>query len=184
VETPRPGPAPSASRSPAGTAVDIQLFQAANVIRNANGTVSFVDADGDNRADPGTPVVNGATLSGVNGVPGGTANGVVSNGTVTFTVTGGTAQDSVVPVIFADTNTTTGSTWSPPQRARPPPRSSERAVRSRRYHHLRPGGRRARRLDADGRFSQRQPGLLHRQRHHRQRRRRHDDHELHLPVRR
>jgi hypothetical protein len=89
---------------PAGTAVDIQLFQAANVIRNANGTVSFVDADGDNRADPGTPVTNGATLSGVNGVPGGAANGVVSNGTVTFTVTGGTAQDSVVPVIFADTN--------------------------------------------------------------------------------
>jgi putative cell wall-binding protein len=86
---------------PAGTSVDIQLFAADNVRVAANGAVTFVDANGDNLADPGD--TTGATITAVNGAPGATGNAVVSNGTVTFTVTG-TAAVNVVPVIFADAN--------------------------------------------------------------------------------
>jgi len=75
---------------PAGTSVDVQLFAAANVIVAANGTVTFVDADGNNVADPGT--TTGATITSVNGVPGGSPNAVISNGTVTFTVLGAAAR--------------------------------------------------------------------------------------------
>lgn len=87
---------------PANTNVDIQLFNPANVITAANGQVTFVDANSDNVADPGT--VTGASITAVNGVPGTPpATGVVSSGSITFTVTG-TAATSVVPVIFADAN--------------------------------------------------------------------------------
>jgi hypothetical protein len=86
---------------PAGTSVDIQLFAADNVRGRREWRRTFVDANGDNLADPGT--TTGATITSVNGVPGSSANAVVSSGTVTFTVEGTTAVN-VVPVIFADTN--------------------------------------------------------------------------------
>ena len=97
---------------PAGTAVDIQLFAAANVQTAANGTVTFTDANGDNAADPGT--VAGTSVTTVNGAPF-TANGsFTSSGTVTFTVTGTTTNEAVVPVIFVDANNDNRLNLTPP----------------------------------------------------------------------
>jgi putative cell wall-binding protein len=87
---------------PAGTAVDIQLFNAANVIRAANGAITFVDADRNNVADPGT--VTSAAITTVNGAPFTAGGSYTSSGTITFTVTGGTTNEAVVPVLFVDAN--------------------------------------------------------------------------------
>jgi len=87
---------------PAGTAVDIQLFAAANVLRAANGTITFVDANGDNVADPGT--VSTAQITTVNGAPFTAGGSITSSGSISFTVTGGTTNEAVVPVVFVDAN--------------------------------------------------------------------------------
>ncbi|WP_432488480.1 cell wall-binding repeat-containing protein [Kineococcus sp. SYSU DK018] len=83
---------------PAGTVVDIQLFEAANVT-TTDGQTLIATTGANTTADPGA--TTGATITSVNGVPGASADGITSNGTVTFTVTG-TDVVSVAPVVFAD----------------------------------------------------------------------------------
>ena len=92
---------------PAGTVVDIALFNAGNVTVAGSGSVTFADTNMDNVADIGA--LGGATIASVNGVVAGgtTSNNITSTGTITFSVTS-TATASVVPVVFdkADSNNT------------------------------------------------------------------------------
>jgi hypothetical protein len=85
---------------PAGTVVDIVLFNGANVSVDENDQVTFADATGTaNVADQGN--IGGATITQVNGVPGASADQITSSGNITFSVTS-TSDVTVVPVVFAD----------------------------------------------------------------------------------
>ena len=84
----------------AATQVDIQLYPAANVTTSA-GVVTFADTNGDNIADPGSPV---GIVSVVNGVANTTyrANNVTPvAGQVTFTIRSA-VLGSVIPVVYTD----------------------------------------------------------------------------------
>ncbi len=92
---------------PAGTVVDIRLFDAADVTVDADGVVTFKDAGGDNLADEN---VNAARITVVNGVsqtPAQEINDVASTGTVTFSITSATPAD-VIPVVWADPTVANG----------------------------------------------------------------------------
>jgi hypothetical protein len=90
-----------------GSIVSIRLFVDADLTFSRSGLVSFRDADGDNRADqtPSPAVVN--AVDGATVTPAQQVDGVVSGGTVTFSITS-SAPAHVIPVVWVDGGSTPG----------------------------------------------------------------------------
>ena len=85
---------------------NVRLLPAENVKVDANGQVSFVDADGNNVADNGS---TNAKITVVNGSSNGTTSAIVSpvNGGISFTVDyDNAAPEEIIPVIWKDAETT------------------------------------------------------------------------------
>jgi putative cell wall-binding protein len=88
----------------AGT-YDIRLFPSANVI-DTDGVITFVDADNNDVADPGTVAARIEQVNGLGVVPAAAVEAQPgSDGTLTFLVDA-TQPDSIIPVIFLDAEAT------------------------------------------------------------------------------